>query len=150
MTDGYCRICPSKCKWDWHRNQPYIYVDKTNNMVETINSVKQAHDKAKGQLYIYESTKLQLENQKNDAVQKLNGLLGQISTHIQFLNQTAIIAYSMDMYKYFTTLSQAEVNHGNHQKALEYEKFSNQEKIQMKHEDLTVELIIELSQSKIV
>ena len=150
MTDGNCRICPKKCRWDWHNNHPYIYVDKTNNRVETMDSVKKEHDQAKGQLSTYESIKLQLENQKNDAVQKLNRLVGQIRTHIQILNQTAIIAYSMDMYKYFTTLSKAEVNHGNHQRALEYEKLANQEKIQMQHKDLTVELIIELSQSKIV
>ena len=91
MTDDYCRICPKKCKWDWHKNQPYIYVDQTNSRQETIETVKQAHDKAKGQLSVYESIKLQIENQNKEATQMLNGLLRQIRTQFEFLEQTAII-----------------------------------------------------------
>ena len=151
MTDGYCRICPKKCRWDWHKNHPYIYVDQTKSRQETIDAVKQAHDKAKGQLSVYESTKLQFENKNKEVTQMLNGLLGQIRSQFEFLNQAAIISYSMDMYKYFDTLKEAEVKRGNQQKALEYEKLAKQEKIQMGHKDLTVESMIkEMSKSKIV
>lgn len=150
MTDGYCRICPSKCKWDWHTNQPYIYVNKTNNKVEIIDSTKQAHDKAKGQLSGFESIKVQLESESKWAEQKLKGLLGQIRDQFEFLKQTAIITYSIDMYKYFNTLREAEEKRGNSERALEYEKLANEEKIQMQHEDLTVESMIELSRSKIL
>ena len=150
MTDGYCRICPKKCKWDWHKNQPYIYVDQTTHTVEIIDATKQAHDKAKGQLSFYESIKLQFENKNKEMTQMLNRLIGQINTHFEFLNQTAIISYSIDMHKYFNTLKEAEVKRGNQQKALEYEKLANQEKIQMEYESLTVESMIEMSKSKIV
>ena len=150
MTDGYCRRCPKKCKWDWHKNHPYIYVDQTNNRQETIESVKQAHDKAKGQLSVFESIKLQIENQNMEKTRVLNRLLGQVNTLLKFLKQTAIISYSMDMYKYFNTQAEAEVKRGNQQKALEYKKLANEEKIQMGHEDLTAESMIEMSKSKIV
>ena len=150
MMDGYCIKCPNKCKWNWHINRPYIYVDQTNTRQETIDSVKQAHDKAKGQLSVYESIKLQFENKNKEETQMLNGLLGQIRTQFEFLNQAAIISYSMDMYKYLNTLKEAEVKRGNQQKALEYEKLANEEKIQMGHKDLTVESMMEMSKSKIV
>ena len=150
MTDGYCRMCPKKCKWDWHRNQPYIYVDKTTHTVEIIDATKIAHDKAKGQLSVYEGLKLQFENENTEATQKLNGLIGQIRAHFEFLKQTAIITYSMDMFKYFNTQAEAEVKRGNQLKALEYEKLANEEKIQMEYEDLTVESVIEMSNTKIV
>ena len=150
MTDGYCRICPKKCKWDWHINRPYIYVDQTNSRQENIDSVKQAHDKAKEQLSFYEGIKLEFENKNMEKTQMLNRLHEQVRTHFEFLKQTAIISYSMDMYKYFNTLKEAEVKRGNQQKALEYEKLANEEKIQMGHKDLTVESMIEMSKSKIV
>jgi hypothetical protein len=41
MKDGYCKVCPKKCKWDQHHNTPYHY--EWYNAVETRTSEDLMH-----------------------------------------------------------------------------------------------------------
>ncbi|KAI6656580.1 hypothetical protein LOD99_1375 [Oopsacas minuta] len=150
MTDGYCRICPGRCKWNWHQNEPYIYKEEIVEKEEIVKDVKQKFDDATKQLSIYEEMKRSLEREKAKAQENMNKLLGQIKHQIQSLKNTAILNYSKDVYSYIMTLSEAEANRGNQQKAIQYENLAKQEQIQMQNESLTAESMMELSHSKIL
>ena len=150
MTKGYCRICTGNCKWNWHKNTPYIYEDRIEESTETISTVKDQHDAAKKNVSLYESTKRTFEEDNEKAKNMLTSLLAAINSQLESLNKTAILSYSWDMYKYFNTLMEAEIKRGNTKKALQYEKFAKQEQLQMKSGELTVDSIMDYAGSKIV
>ncbi|KAI6656578.1 hypothetical protein LOD99_1373 [Oopsacas minuta] len=151
MTDGYCRICPKGCKWDWHSNEPIIYKDEIVESEEFVkDDDKQLFDDATKELSICDKERVELERETAKAQENINKLLRQIKDQIQSLKNTAIQNYSLDMYKYFTTISEAEAKRGNQQKAIQYEKIAKQEQIQLQSESLTAESMMELAPSKIL
>ncbi|KAI6660128.1 hypothetical protein LOD99_10572 [Oopsacas minuta] len=91
MTDGYCRVCPDRCKWDWHDNHPYIYKDDIVVSEEIVKADKQLFDDATKQLSVYEQMKRSLEREKAKAQEDMNKLLGQINYQLQSLKKTAIL-----------------------------------------------------------
>ena len=44
--DGKCTVCHGKCRWDFHRNQPYVYVIKTRQVTKTSDELKRRYDEA--------------------------------------------------------------------------------------------------------
>ncbi|KAI6656576.1 hypothetical protein LOD99_1371 [Oopsacas minuta] len=150
MTDGYCRICPERCKWDWHSNERYIYKDEIVESEEFVKDVKQQLDDANKRLSIYDQKRVSLEREKAKTQEKMNKLLGKIKDQIQSLKDTAKQNYSLDMYRYFMIKSKAEAKRGNQQKAIQYENLAKQEQILMQSESLTSESMMELAPSKIL
>ena len=67
MTDGYCRICPNHCKWDWHQNQPFIYKDKDTKTLEALPEKKEEFEKATKSLAECERKKNSLETEKQSS-----------------------------------------------------------------------------------
>ena len=150
MTDGYCRVCPDKCKWDWHKNQPYIYVDKTITSDEVMHDVKDKHDNAIKNVSAYKTFKNELENEKIEAEASLGKLMTAIKFQTDKLKNIAILSYSVDMCKYFQTLMESEKKRGNTEKALCYEKLAKDEQIQIDSGSLKVkEMVAKFSKSKI-
>ena len=142
MTGGKCRMCPKNCIWDWHRNIPYIYVDKTDIHDEIMKDVKSKHDNAIKNVTIYEKYKKKFEKEKKEAETDLGNLITKIKTQMDKLKEIAILSHSMDMYKYFQTLAEAERKRGNIEKALRFEKLVKDEQIQIESGDLKVEEIV--------
>ena len=150
MTDGYCQVCPKKCKWDWHKNQPYIYVDETITSEVVIHDVKEKHDNAIKNVSAYQTFKNHFENEKQKAEASLWKLMTAIKFQTDKLKNIAIQSNSVDMSKYFQTLIETEKKRGNIEKALEYEKLAKDELTKIESGNLKVEeLVNKFSKSKI-
>lgn len=46
ITNQYCRICPSKCYWDLHKNFPYKFVSKQVEVTKTAEDLRQRYQEA--------------------------------------------------------------------------------------------------------
>ena len=45
-NNGYCKVCPIKCRWDMHRNQSYVYVVKTHTVTKPSLDLKRKYEEA--------------------------------------------------------------------------------------------------------
>ncbi|XP_062578218.1 uncharacterized protein LOC134240122 [Saccostrea cucullata] len=49
MTNGFCRICEKKCKWDEHKNAKYRFRYETVTETRTYEEMKKNYEKARGE-----------------------------------------------------------------------------------------------------
>ena len=49
-TNGYCKICPQKCKWDYLKCLGYILEMKMEEEIKTLDELKRHHLDAKNNL----------------------------------------------------------------------------------------------------
>ena len=45
-NNGYCKVCPMKCRWDVHRNMSFVYVVKTHTVTKTAHDLKRRYEEA--------------------------------------------------------------------------------------------------------
>ena len=150
MTDGKCRICPSRCDWDWHQNDYCIYEDEETTRNEIVREVKNQHDTAKTNISFYERTKNEIEDEIEKDQKRLGGLLEGVKLQFQYLKEIAILSYSLDMGSYFQTLAETRKKEGKSEKALEYEKLAKREQMMMDSEKLTSESVMNYAGSKML
>ena len=62
MSDGYCTVCPRKCVWSSHKNQPYVYRVKRSTVTKCAEELRLKYNKTKTQYDAHNTRrKLQVE-----------------------------------------------------------------------------------------
>ena len=112
MTNGYCRICPEKCSWNTHRNQPYVFVYKYVKKVNTIQSLKTRYEEATGVKLASEQVAKECANDFEAAQMELLSLAEAVRKSIQRLEEIALRPNPLSTVEYIDILIQSEKQEG--------------------------------------
>lgn len=89
MSDGKCKVCPNKCKWDVHKNNPYKFELYNKKVKKTYDELKTKYEtatrEAQSSLQIFQSI-------KEDFVE-LRKKVGKMGQEVRLtLNRLSVIA----------------------------------------------------------
>ena len=78
--NGYCKVCPPKCHWSMHRNQPHIYTIKMHTVTTTADDLKEyERRKLKFKPLLIERWKRELEQVNREIEADKKNLVGQFT-----------------------------------------------------------------------
>ena len=111
MTNGQCRICPEKCSWNTHRNQPYVFVYKYIKKVNTTQGLKTRYEEATGVKLASEQVAKECANEFEAAQMELLSLAEAARKSIQRL-EIALRPNPLSTVEYIDILIQSEKQEG--------------------------------------
>ena len=108
MKNGYCTVCPKKCKWDQHKNTPYHYEWYTDVETRTSEDLLRRYNIATSDRSKVEALMASLEND----LKKLNQIVLQMAQQTKHclhrLNDIALKPNPLSTVEYIDTLIEAE------------------------------------------
>ncbi len=108
MTNGNCHVCPEKCHWTMHKNQPYVYVIKTQKVKKTADDLKRRYEEAEGKKLSAEEI-IQKCAEEFEAVQmKIISLTEVARKSIEKLNAIALRPNPLSTVDYIDVLINSE------------------------------------------
>ena len=112
MRNGYCRICPEKCSWNTHRNQPYVFVYKYVKKVNTLQGLKTRYEEARGVKLASEQVAKECASEFEAAQVELLSLAEAARKSIQRLDEIALRPNPLSTVEYIDILIQSEKQEG--------------------------------------
>ena len=108
MTKEYCRICPEKCFWNMHRNQPYVFVYTHETKVNTLQGLKVRYEEAKGKKLLAEQVVKECASEFEAAQVELLSLAEAARKSIQRLEEIALRPNPLSVVEYIDVLINGE------------------------------------------
>ena len=108
MTERYCTICPEKCFWNMHRNQPYVYVYEHEKKVNTLQGLKTRYQVAEGKKLAAEQVVKKCANEFEAAQVELLSLAEAARKSIQRLEEIALRPNPLSIVEYIDILINSE------------------------------------------
>ena len=112
MTNAYCRICPEKCFWDMHRNQPYVYVYEHEQQTKTLKGLKTKYEEVEGKKLMAEQVVKKCAEEFEAAQVKLLSLAEEARKSIQRLEDIALRPNPLSTVGYIDLLIKGEEMEG--------------------------------------
>eukprot|EP00118_Oscarella_pearsei_P017597 m.175742 g.175742 ORF g.175742 m.175742 type:complete len:298 (+) comp39131_c2_seq37:1251-2144(+) len=107
-SDGYCYVCPSKCKWDLHFNAPYQFEWYTDTKTVTIKEKKTQHDQAKTRVTTSERALAHLEGKLQVAKDEIKTCTDAARGALNRLSEIALLKMNYSYGQYVELLMQNE------------------------------------------
>ena len=108
MTDEYCRVCPEKCFWNIHSNQPYVYVYEHEKKVNKLQGLKTRYQEAKGVTLESEEVAKECANEFEAAQVELLSLAEAARKSIERLEEIALRPNPLSIVDYIDILISGE------------------------------------------
>ena len=108
MTNGFCTVCPKKCKWDQHRNTPYHYEWYTDVETRTSEDLRQRYNIATTEKSKVEALMASLENDLKKMRQVVLQMAQKTKHSLQRLSDIALKPNPLSTVDYIDTLIVAE------------------------------------------
>ena len=125
MKNGFCTVCPEKCKWDQHKNTPYRYKWYEVTETRTIDELQRRYNIATSGKFKVEALMASLDNDLKKMHQHVIQLMHQIKQSSQRLSEIALRPNPHSVVDYIDTLIEGEKQQG---------KDRYRERIQVLHE----------------
>ena len=125
MKNGFCTVCPEKCKWDQHKNMPYRYKWYEVTETRTIDELQRRYNIATSGKFKVEALMASLDNDLKKMHQYVIQLMHQIKESLQRLSEIALRPNPLSVVDYINTLIEGEKQQG---------KDRYRERIQVLHE----------------
>ena len=106
--NGDCEQCKGKCRWDMHRNLPYIYEEKEIFMTCTKDEIKARYEKACGQILTTEQAVQKIQDELNAVEAEIKAALSEISCSLQRLKEIALHDDPKTQVEYIDLLIETE------------------------------------------
>ena len=112
MTENYCTVCPKKCFWNIHSNQPYVYVYEPETKVGTLQVLKTRYEQAEGKKLAAEQIVRNSANEFEAAQVELLSLAEAARKSIERLEEIALKPNPLSVVEYIDLLIKAEEMEG--------------------------------------
>ena len=106
--NGDCTQCKGKCRWDMHRNLPYIYDEKEIFVTCTKDEIKAQYEQACGQKLTTEQTVNKIQDELNAVEAHIKAALSKISCSLQRLKEIALHDDPKTQVEYIDLLIETE------------------------------------------
>ena len=106
--DGNCKGCKGNCRWDMHRNLPYIYEEKEIFVTCTKEEIKARYEQACGQKLTKEQTINKIHDELNAVEAQIKAALSEISCSLQRLRKIALHGDPKTQVEYIDLLIETE------------------------------------------
>ena len=108
MKNGFCTICPKKCKWDEHKNTPYRYKWYEVTETRTIDELQRRYNIATSGKFKVEALMESLDNDLKKMHKHVIQLMHQIKESLQRLSEIALRPNPLSVVDYIDTLIESE------------------------------------------
>ena len=108
MRDGRCKICKNKCKWDEHKNHPYIIKYVTKTVYRTKKEMAEKYNMAKAESAKCEDIMKELMEDINDTEQDIIYDVREMRKSVNRLREIALNKKVLTDDEYFDTLIASE------------------------------------------
>ena len=106
--EGDCKQCKGNCRWDMHRNLPYIYEEKEIFVTCTKDEIKARYEQACGQKLTKEQTIAKIHDELNAVEAQIKAALSEISCSLQRLKEIALHDDPKTQVEYIDLLIETE------------------------------------------
>ena len=106
--NGVCRICPKKCRWNNHYNNPYFFKITTFRETRTLEDLKKKyHDATSGKTQ-HETMMDNIKNELRDLHKRVHAMICQAQRSLKRLDEIALKPNPLNEVDYLDLLIQSE------------------------------------------
>ena len=110
---GDCKQCQGNCRWDMHRNLPYIYEEKEIFVTCTKDEIKARYEKACGEKLTKQQTINKIRDELNAVETQIKAALSDISCSLRRLKVIALHYDPKTQVEYIDILIETERTEAN-------------------------------------
>uniref|UniRef100_H3AIL5 AAA+ ATPase domain-containing protein n=1 Tax=Latimeria chalumnae TaxID=7897 RepID=H3AIL5_LATCH len=107
-SNGYCKVCPNKCLWNLHRNQPYKWVYEKKEIKRTYEELKKSYEEATGEVMTTNKIFQRLQEDYKNVGVIVTKLINQLSKSLARLEEIALRPNPLSTPQYIDLLIQSE------------------------------------------
>ena len=108
INNGYCQVCPGRCRWDIHNNTPYTFEYYSEKETRTSEDLKAKYDMAISGKTRVQSVMAGLERKLQSVHEKVCALMDRALKCLNRLDQIALKKYSLTRIDYLDLLIRSE------------------------------------------
>lgn len=108
MTNNYCRICVSKCKWDMHKNMKFRFETKYTKENRTVDELMKRYNVAKSGKAAKEQAVKAIEDDMNQSAADLLNLIQTAQKHVERLEEIALKPNPLSTKEYIELMIDSE------------------------------------------